>query len=231
MSEDWGEKHLAGHQGELWVGAGCRDISAVLSNELVQLHASILARQVRQSSRSIAAKIGIWIDDDTSAVRAIDVVVQNPIREERGAWTVISHAGISAKLNALRAAMLPVETGGLIVGYMDHPLKKIFIVDVLPAPSDSEETPSWFVRGADGLLKVLDAIRARTAGIIGYLGEWHSHPPLHTPRPSGDDVNLLAHCTTVLAQDGVPALMVIVGSAGAISYCVGLRGEAEESSY
>lgn len=224
LAEEWGADHLAGHQGELWVGAGCRDISAVLSNALVQLHASILTRQVRRSSFSPDPKISVWIADDaTSGVRAVEVAVQDPIREKRDAWTVVSHVGISAKLNALRAAKLPSETGGLIVGYMDHPLKRIFVVDVLPAPSDSEGTPFGFVRGADGLLKVLDAIRDRTAGIVDYLGEWHSHPPFHTPCPSGDDVNLLAHCATVLARDGVPALMVIVGTAGEISYSLGLR--------
>lgn len=231
LAEDWGEGHLAGHQGELWVGAGCRDISAVLSNELVQLHASILARQVRRSSSSPEAKISVWmVDDATSAVRAVEVAVQDPIREARDTWTVVSHAGISAKLNALRAAKLPAETGGLIVGYIDHPLRRIFIVDVLPAPSDSEGTRSGFVRGTDGLLKVLDTIRDRTAGIVGYLGEWHSHPPRHTPRPSRDDVNLLVHCAMVLARDGVPALMVIVGRAGEISYSLGLRGEPSASS-
>ena len=229
LAEHWGEAHLAGHQGELWVGAGCRDISAVLSNELVQLHASILARQVRLSSSSPEAKIKVWIaDDTTSAVRAVEVAAQNPIRVAHDTWTVVSHAGISAKLSELRAAKLPAETGGLIVGYIDHPLKRIFIVDVLPAPSDSEGTPSGFVRGADGLLKVLEAIRDRTAGIVGYLGEWHSHPPFHTPRPSGDDVSLLAHCATVLAQDGVPALMVIVGRAGDISYSLGLQTAMSE---
>lgn len=156
--------------------------------------------------------------------------MQHPIREKRDAWTVISHAAISAKLNALRAARLPAETGGLIVGYIDHPLKRIFIVDVLPAPSDSEGTPSGFVRGTDGLLAALDAIRDRTAGIVGYLGEWHSHPPFHTPRPSEDDVSLLVHCETVLARDGVPALMVIVGRAGEISYSLGLRSAASASN-
>lgn len=231
LAAEWGADHLAGHQRERWVGAGCRDISAVLSNERVQLHASILAQQVRLGSSSSQPKIRVWIADDaTSAVRAVEVAVQNPIRERREAWTVVSHAGISAKLNALRATKLPAETGGLIVGYIDHPLKRIFIVDVLPAPSDSEGTASGFVRGVDGLLKVLDAIRDRTAGIVDYLGEWHSHPPFHTPRPSGDDVNLLAHCATVLARDGVPALMVIVGSAGEISYSLGMRGEPSASN-
>jgi len=230
LAADWGREHLAGHQGELWVGAGCRDISAVLSNELVQLHSSILARQVRLSSSVPVAKIRIWIADDvTSEVRAVDVPVQEPIRQKLGAWTVVSHAAISVKLNSLRAEKLPAETGGVILGYIDHPLKRIFVVDVLPAPSDSEGTPTGFVRGVDGLAGAIRAVGERTAGIVGYLGEWHSHPPLHTPRPSGDDINLLAHCATVLARDGLPALMIIVGRAGEISYSLDARGNPSAS--
>src|SRR5207244_992243 len=104
LAEDWGKTHLAGHQGELWVGAGCRDVSAVISNELVQLHAAILARQVRRSSSSPEARIRVWIADEaTSDVRAVEVPVQTPSREKLDTWTVVSHAGISAKLNSLRA--------------------------------------------------------------------------------------------------------------------------------
>ena len=33
ISEPWGKQHLAGHQGHLWTGAGCRDISAVIPND------------------------------------------------------------------------------------------------------------------------------------------------------------------------------------------------------
>ena len=231
LAHEWGKDHLAGHRGELWVGAGCRDVSFVLSNELVQLHASVLARQVRLSSALPPARIRIWITDAaTSAVRMVEVPVQPPLREERHPWTVISHAGIRDKLKALRSEKLPAETGGVIVGYIDQPLRRVFIVDVLPAPPDSDGTTTGFVRGTDGLVGKLADIRDRTAGIVGYVGEWHSHPPFHPPRPSGDDVSLLVHCATTLARDGVPALMIIVGRAGEISYSLGAQADPSQAN-
>jgi hypothetical protein len=226
LTDDWGDHHLVGHNGELWFGAGCRDISLALSNELVQLHASILARQVRANSADRLARIRTWTVDEASAVRAVDVAVQPVIRETRGVWAVVSHHGISEKLKRLRAATLPNETGGIIVGYFDHPLKRVYVVDVLPAPEDSEGSETGFVRGVVGLEQSLATIRARTANIVDYIGEWHSHPPKHRSSPSRDDIGLLAHCARTLALDGVPALMVIVGESGEISYSIGGRFEA-----
>lgn len=224
LAETWGAEHLVGHNGELWVGAGCRDISLVLSNELVQLHASILARQIRLRSAEKSAQLRVWSSDETtSGVQAVDIPVRTPLHRVCGPWTVVSHEGVSEKLRSQRAARLPKETGGVIVGYVDHPLKSVFVVDVLAAPADSEESETGFVRGTEGLAESLKSVSKRTAGIVGYIGEWHSHPPRHSPRPSGDDIDLLAHCARTLALDGVPGLMLIVGEDGAISYSLGAR--------
>ena len=217
LAEPWGADHLVGHNGELWGGAGCRDISLILSNELVQVHAAILARQIRLRSVDESAQVRIWSNDETtSGVQIVNVPIRKSIRRSFGAWTVVSHDGVSEKLRGQRAARLPKETGGVIVGYIDHPLKSVFVVDVLAAPADSEESEGGFVRGIEGLTESIRSIAKRTAGIVGYIGEWHSHPPRHSPQPSGDDIYLLAHCARTLALEGVPGLMLIVGENGEI---------------
>jgi integrative and conjugative element protein (TIGR02256 family) len=223
VSNSWGEDHLVGHGGELCVGAGCRDVSHVISSELVQMHASIVARQVRLLSGSDAARMRVWIcNDETCQVDMIDLPVRRPVRQRLDAWTVSSHEGVADKLRQLRLVGLPAETGGVIIGYVDQPLRTIYVVDVLPSPADSERTGSGFVRGVEGLAETLAQIGERTAGIVGYLGEWHSHPPFNAPRPSGDDVRLLDHCTRILALEGDPALMMIVGAAGEVSFSLGM---------
>lgn len=231
LENEWGEKHLAGHQGELWVGAGCRDISLILSDELVALHAAMLARQIRIRSSAAPAQLRTWlVDDETGGVRALAVPVRSPIHYDCGEWTVVSNEGVKDRLVRLRAGRLPVETGGVLIGYVDHPIRRVFIVDALPAPADSQESATGFVRGVDGLAETLNEVRRRTAGIVGYIGEWHSHPPFNSPRPSGDDVGLLTHLAKVLALDGVPAVMIIVGADGEISCSLGARGPAQPRS-
>ncbi|MBK9031551.1 MAG: Mov34/MPN/PAD-1 family protein [Myxococcales bacterium] len=85
----------------------------------------------------------------------------------------------------LRAQRTPKETGGIIVGYTDHVARTIYVVDVLPPPADSVEGEASFVRGADGLTAAWKAVQTRTANIVTYLGEWHSHPRSMARRRAG----------------------------------------------
>jgi hypothetical protein len=50
--------------------------------------------------------------------------------------------------------------------------------------------------------------------MVTYVGEWHSHPPFCAASPSTDDRTLLKTLADTLGDDGDPALMLIVGSAG-----------------
>ena len=51
----------------------------------------------------------------------------------------------------------------------------------------------------------------RTAGMVGYVGEWHSHPPGHSASPSRHDLAQLVHLALGMADDGLPAVQLIVG--------------------
>lgn len=211
INNEWGEKHLTGHSGNLWVGAGCRDISAVISFESVQLHASILARRIRMLKDKSEAFIGVWQNNSlTGSVDAQIIPVAESISESCSDWRVLWDKEIQKKLYLFRVEKLPCETGSVIVGYIDQKLRTIFVVDVLNSPPDSRETSSEFVRGVCGLKEKLDEIAKKTANIVGYIGEWHSHPSWYSAQPSSTDYRLIQNLAEVLEQDGQPALMIIV---------------------
>lgn len=221
INNDWGCNHLSGHLGNLWVGAGCRDVSAIISFELIQLHAATLARQVRIARDQSEPYIRIWqTDPDTGALAAYSIQVAKPLSFKVGLWRVLLDSDIATKLKKIRGQELPCETGGVILGYIDNKIKTIFVVDVLTAPPDSESTPLGFTRGIYGLAETLDEIARRTANIIGYIGEWHSHPMFYSAIPSSDDLKLIKALSDTLSQDGQPALMMIIGSDGEISVTV-----------
>lgn len=221
LNSDWGEAHLRGHHGSYWVGGGCRDLSGVMSYEVVQLHGSTLARQVRLLSAKPEAQIRIWaLDEDTGALTCELVAVAKPKEITLFEWRVIWDEGLEEKLRRLREALLPNETGGVILGYVDQKMKAIHIVDALPAPVDSAENTTDFVRGATGVQEAVELAASKTANVVGYLGEWHSHPPQVSAKPSHTDGTLLAYLTEMLVMDGVPALMVIVGE-GDLSISLG----------
>lgn len=222
--EGWGEDHLSGRRNGESLGGGCRDISVVLSGELIQLHAGILSGQLRRLSETAEAQIRIWIVDSDSRVAVQKVEVHRPIPYESNGWTVLSNTGISRRMGQIRHEHLPKETGGIVLGYVDHAVRTIYVVGVLPAPADSKGEATGFVRGVEGLEATVAESSRRTAGIVGYLGEWHSHPPFNSPSPSGDDRALLAHLAAALRDDGEPALMMIIGTAGEISCTVRQEG-------
>jgi integrative and conjugative element protein (TIGR02256 family) len=215
---DWGENHLREHNRVPFVGAGCRDVSAIISNESVQIHAATLARQIRLLRDKPEPYIRVWTTDiETGSLNFIEVPVSEEIKVILGGWRVIWDAEIQHKLDSMRNKHLPKETGGVIIGYIDQKLKAIYIVDILEAPADSESDRTGFIRGIDGLEKALAEILRRTANIVGYIGEWHSHPPFASAFPSSLDKTLIEKLSNMLALDGQPALMVIAGKAGDIS--------------
>lgn len=212
LGSDWGAEHLSGHYGGLVVGGGCRDISAVISNELILLHGSTLARQLRKLSAGQSARIGTWqLDDNSGALSFADIPVHTPITHECLGWKIVLDEGLQSKLFIERERNLPNETGGVLLGYFDQKLKSIFIVDALMAPPDSQADTSGFTRGKEGLKEHLDECAIRTANLVGYVGEWHSHPRGSSAQPSSMDVDLLAYLSIKMKSDGLPALMLIVG--------------------
>ena len=60
-------------------------------------------------------------------------------------------------------------------------------------------------------MQAVQMASARTAGIVAYIGEWHSHPRDHSATPSRDDLVQLAEISFGMHEDGLPAIQLIVG--------------------
>ena len=221
INNEWGEDHLTGNLGHLWVGAGCRDISSVISYETIQLNAAILARQLRLHKEKSESLIRVWaLDDHSGSLFCETISSESAIYTEESGWRIIWDNQIKKKLRAIRYESLPSETGGIILGYVDHKIRSIFIVDIMPAPYDSDSNTTGFTRGVSGLHEALENVSVRTANIVGYIGEWHSHPEFSSAEPSTLDWRLIRTISKIMANDGEPALMLIVGSAGDITLTV-----------
>lgn len=215
LANAWGAEHLRGHAGELWVGAGCRDISAVISHELIQLHGATLARQLRALVVEDQAQIRVWeLDDATGALSCYKPPVSKVMIEQRGEWRIVWDEYLSEKLFEMRSHGLPNETGGILLGYFDQKLKMLHLVDALSAPPDSDASLDGFTRGKHGLKEARENWLRRTANVVDYVGDWHSHPRGAPARASTLDVGLIAHLALIMAQDGLPAIMIIVAENG-----------------
>ncbi len=215
LSEEWGRNHLDGNQGSYWSGAGCRDISLVMPYSDILGHAAILADQVPRLSSSSEAAIRVWTKDPMSGgVTAHPIEVRDELYLPFDGRDLFIDVGVYDKMSSLRQKHLPAETGGILLGYFDNNANSVIVVDALPAPRDSKASRSFFERGLDGVIDTVVEAGKRTAGVVGYIGEWHSHPEGCSAAPSGDDKFQLAYLSLGLAVEGLPAVMLIVSEDG-----------------
>lgn len=211
LSNDWGSEHLANHLGDRWVGGGCRDISMRIANECIHVHAGILSRQLRQSVAKPEARLCAWTyDEQSGAVASHEVPVAEVFTTTSNGWIIKYDAELVDKFKQARTAALPNEIGSSIVGVTDLKAKTLVIVDVLPTPPDSQSSPTHFIRGEEGQQEELKKVLDRTARVVDYVGEWHSHPDGVPARPSKEDEILLSTVHRKMSAEGLPALMVIV---------------------
>lgn len=211
ISTEEGKDHLKNHMGFQRYGGSCREISSLIPNDLVGLHSSILSQQVRASLKHSNPQISMWNSSADGSVSRVDVIVHPQSSINNGDWTIIFDEGIINKLSALRKETLPNETGGILLGYFDTRRKRIYIVDGLEPPRDSKNSPTHFIRGFHGLSEKRGEILNRSANIVDFVGDWHSHPAGVDVKPSRDDLNLLKYNAQNMGRAGVPGVILIIG--------------------
>jgi len=213
--------HLKPGIGQKRYGQSCRDVTRILPHNLVALHAAIGASALQEISEQTMAAIEVWRGDSARNVQHVRVIPRPVIRHLSGGWTIITDQGLLDKLHVLRHRKLPNETGGVLLGSFDTERRFIYVSDSLASPPDSQEWPTLYIRGSDGLRTALAQAEESTNGMLEYVGEWHSHPIGSSTVPSPDDIKVFAWLTELMERDGLPAMMMIVGDPGRISCFVG----------
>ena len=203
-------EHLLRRDGPIRYGRSCRDISFVLSQEMVGLHSSICARGIRKALESRDATIALWRSNDDGSVVRYSARPQEVFKRTFGNWTLLYDSKLIAKISTARNNKLPKETGGVLIGTFDLHRKIVYAVDTILSPPDSEEWPTVYIRGCTGLKAEVDKIKKTTLGMLDYVGEWHSHPGYGT-RPSGDDLLAFEWLVEIMDICGQPSLMLIAG--------------------
>lgn len=219
--------HFKPQDGRRRYGQSCRDVTSVIPQDLVALHAANASRALKSVSPAEAARIVVWRADVDGNVRRIDVGPAKTIRHTMADWTVCMDALLVHRLSEFREAKLPSETGGVLLGSFNLDKRLVYIVDTIPSPPDSQEWPTLYIRGCRGLREQVDEVAARTDGMLEYIGEWHSHPRACSTAPSADDLQVFAWLTELMNVDGLPALMMIVGDGGHSSCYIGMMTQNE----
>jgi len=227
IEEDRLKGHFAPPEGRRRYGQSCRDITSTLPQHFVALHAAIGGRTFREVCQTDIAHIKIWRADEKGNVNFIDVGISPVICHQVNDWIICADEKLISKLSRLRLDKLPNETGGVLLGSFDLERQIIYIVDTIPSPQDSQEWPTLYIRGSQGLKRKVDNVAQQTDGMLEYIGEWHSHPNNTDTKPSGDDVQVFSWLTERMDLDGLPALMMIVGQNNRVSCFAGKIDRSE----
>lgn len=188
----------------------CRDLSAVVAQDHIALHAAIASRAIRRFLERADGAIAIWRANPEGTVDRLDVPVVNVIEASVGVGRIIFDVTVEKAMFAHRALRLPNETGGVLLGSFDLDRKLVFVSDVFGSPEDSREWPTVYIRGSAGLRSAVQDAEKLTRGGLEYVGEWHSHPDGISGEASPTDKRALRLLSDEMGEDARPALMFIV---------------------
>ena len=201
LSDERLEEHISRQPGVRY-GAGCRDVATPVAQDDIALASGLLCRQVAQRARTPLRRCGKAPTSD--ALRTIEIPIAPVLRYECDGW-VSCWMKLSSTGQQGTGSGTTQRDGGILIGYFDVPRKCVYVVDALPAPSDSVQHNQAFVRGYSGLPEKVSMIESRSGGQVGYIGEWHSHPDGASVGMSPDDATLLATIAEEVRADGGPA--------------------------
>lgn len=207
------EGHLAAaRMDRIRYANACQDLSRPLPpwqlHTLCGLAAGHLARVLDEEHASIRA----WrLSPDSGAVDSVVLPVHPVSRfESEGVQVTISGDAVRT-MRGLREKAGTNETGGVLLGTFDLVRNVAHVVAALPAPPDSKQTPTYFIRGIKDLKPRIERLADASAGRLQYIGEWHSHTGRVPARPSDDDEVVFAHLREHIGPAGAPYVMAICG--------------------
>lgn len=199
----------------------CRSVSSRIPQDYLGVHSGITSRMLKKLVESAESFAGIWsIDPESLEVNRHEIPLYNVKKIIVNGWCILIDEFLIYKIFTARRKKLPKETGGILIGSYDMVRRKIYLVDTILSPKDSEEYPHAYIRGIDGIEEELGKIKKVTAGNLDYVGEWHSHPEKCAIEPSKDDKFLFSWLSNHMGLISRPPLMLIAGDNDAFNLFV-----------
>lgn len=206
------------------IGLGCGSPTMRIADDIISYHAAVAAmsmkhRMAREHTAS-GIQISRWNETPIPTGRVEfrelgEVLELTP--ENVPDWCVRMPTRIFRQLQREMSVALPNEAGGILVGYIHYKKRVIYVTHTLPPPPDSVGWPYAFRLGVDDVPEQVRQIRERTGGLIGYVGEWHSHTN-GAHQLSRRDLEAAEQVGASVRRVGLPTHIMIVNRSGCYSY-------------
>ena len=170
---------------EINIGISCSSETMRLPDEIACLHSAAFAAGFRRFAIEGGTGSGrLQINQNNETGNLITLMQQFDVppmtiltARNDTTWQVRLRYGLKEKLQTLLRQTRPNETGGLLIGIVNFKRRIIYVTQILPAPRDSVSSPYAFVRGVQDIPEEVLIIQELTGGLLGYVGEWHTHHP------------------------------------------------------
>lgn len=214
---------------EIGIGISCSSSTMRLGDDIVSFHAAQFTLGLKHPPRDGLGQLGrvqisfLNVDNSLEATTKTFLVPPVTIIHPSNApdWSIRLMAGAIQDLDTQMQRAGRRETGGLLIGLIHRKRKAIYVTHVLPPSQDSHGSPYAFKRGVVDYPKILDDIERRTGGLLGYVGEWHTHP--WGPAESSDrDQEATEQIRRNLDPVGLPTHILIMAPERLASYIFGV---------
>lgn len=202
----------------LEIGQGCSSSTTVMPDDTISFHASLFSKVLYQNQdrRTIKNKgflfRSVLVDGPVPQTKTeydiVDPFEVYPCVAGSG-WQVRLMSGLTKSLISNCKQKGRIETGGCLLGVANYKTKTIHCFQVIVEPKGSHGSYVNFVRGIGGLPEMVDCIKAVTGQVIGYVGEWHSHP-MELERLSSTDMETVSLLQKYNRRVPIPTLSLIV---------------------
>lgn len=181
----WRKSDAGKEADTLNIGLGCSSISTVMADDVLSQHAAVFSRLLfNEKDRLNIGENGLLFINELSITgipqTATKFEIVSPFDvyfcKAGSGWQVRMIKRVTERLLTQCRRFKPKETGGVLIGICNYKTKTIHVFDIIQSPSDSKGTTTSFIRGVADLSQKIDTIKERTGGLIGYVGEWHTHP-------------------------------------------------------
>ena len=189
---------------ELYIGIGCSSDSFVLDDAIISNHASVVPHIV---NKYIGCNNGMIVLNYFNKGSLIDNHIQLYEIEtfekfESNDWCIHIKKDVWDKVKIYLSDS--IENMGIWLGAINSYLKRIVIVDTY-IPVDNKRKAGEVTAGTLGVEEVFRKYEESTNGLIGYVGEWHTHIG-NSASPSSKDLIAFSQ-----VENGKITLMTILG--------------------
>lgn len=219
------ETELGSRLQEVNIGISCSSETMRLSDDLVSLHSAAFTtgfKKIVKQNRVKEGYIQLNVYDEDNEVpfsfRTIKIPQTIVLKcRNNSTWEVRIQSGIDTNLKELLGESKPNETGGILIGLINKNTNTVYVTRATKAPSDSTSTPYAFVRGISHIPDEIQQIHERTGSMLGYVGEWHTHPN-GMPGLSDQDLLSVEKIKHNLDKVPMPTFILIVTERGLYPY-------------